>query len=430
MRKQKILFAIFFIIILVVNFSYCQNNGKKSIDGSNQSMDLNNNFSWIINWDNVSWRVGAVVTDTLENAYCMGVIDLSPLGYIAPPNIVSIFILKINSSGFIIWTKKFNYTYFYIDLEIDSDNNIYSLWYINFEKYLLLKLDSSGNLLWNYTVEGYFYEIYIDNYKNIHLLGYEYQQEGLLRLLKLNESGNMEYNFSISFDFEPQCFRVDDLNNSYIASYSYEDHLMGLYKVNSSGGLNLVKELDQSPDYRHLLFDYHGNLYVFGEYNSFSNVLFKYNVSGDRIFISNWKSYIPMVHLSRWHEIAVDSLGNIFCAGLSEFYTLTAFSEIFLVKYSQNGTLLGDYLWTKYRDMVSLSDVHTDHQNNLYFVGSSEKGSFIVKNPSLVDYLIKIFDFYLDEETLSTLVTVSIFFGVWSLLGISLYIYYFKKGKR
>jgi len=432
MRRQKILLAIDFIIVLLLTFPSPQSKVITNSNDSNLTLDLDDDSSWIINWDNYSWRVKAMITDTSENVYCAGVIDLNPPGYMAPSEIVSIFISKINGSGIKAWTLTFDYDHYFLDLEIDSDGNIYSLLHGDNYKSSLLKLNSSGSLIWNYTLNDLFYEIYLDIYGNAFLLGYRYHVYNILRLVKINKLGVMQFDYSISKDpsMTPMVLRIDELNNTYIASYEDDLQRISLYKINSSNDLILVKELDQRPQNWDLFFDDIDNLYIFGLDNSYSNILFKYDASGNKLFNITWKSFSPLVYQSFWDKIAADPSGNIFCAGLTRYNTLTSFSEVFLVKFSGNGILMKEYIWRKYHQMISLNDIHLDQQNNIYLVGTVEEGSFIVKNPLLDDYSINIFNFYLDKETMSTLVSLSIFFGVWSLLGISLYVFYIRKSKR
>lgn len=429
MRKENIAFVIIFIIILPLSLNYSQSHGFMNSNDSNISSALDDGSSWIINWDNYTWRVKAIVTDISENVYCAGVIDLIPPEYYYLSNIVSFFISKINGSGINVWTLTFDYSYSFRDLEIDSDNNIYSLWYDYNEGSLLLKLNSSGSLLWNYTLKDYFYDLCLDMYGNILLLGEKYES---VRLIKLNKSGAMQFNYSISIghSINPFALRIDEFNNTYIAVFVY-GHIqhLGLYKVNASDELILVKELDKLFSSQRPLFDDLGNLYVFGIDDSFSNILFKYNSSGDKIFKSTWKSLSTYIYQSFWDYVTIDNSGNIYCAGITRYFTLTMFSEIFFVAYDENGTLLGEYMWRKYH-YTSLNAIHIDQQDNIYFTGISEIGSFLAKNPLLEDYLIYIFYFYLDEESLATLLPVFTFFGVWSLLGISLFVYYYRKRKR
>lgn len=425
MRIQKYTLI---IILIILHVAFPESQSKDFLDSNNNlylSSLLNGNSSWIINWDNYSWVVKAVVSDPSENIYCAGVIDPNPPGYYGPSEADSFFISKFNSSGIEEWNLEFDNNYTFLDLEIDSNNNIYTLWEINYEKSLLLKLDSSGNSLWNYTFIGNFYDFYVDNYKNSHF--WEYGMfDDFLRLSILNESGDIQYNYTFSIDF-PLSVSVDELNNTFISSYTYPK--INLHKVNSSGELILVKEFDQPPDWDYFFFGDKGNLYSIGITNSYSNNLYKYNRSGFELFNITWKSFHRGAYQSFWRVINFDNLGNIYCAGLISYFSLIYRSEIFLTVFTENGTLIGEYIWRKFND-ASIRNLHIDQQNNIYFTGFSEKGQFLAKNPALDDYSINIFHFSFDEEILSVLMPISIFFSVWSLLGISLYVLYYKKGKR
>lgn len=423
MRIQK--YFLIIILLIISPLVFPESLIEVSLDplnNMNLSRPLNGSSSWIINWDNYSWTIKAVVSDPSENIYCAGIVDPNPPEYYGPPEVNSIFISKFNSSGIEEWTLEFDYNYPYLGLVIGSDNNIYTFWEINYGESLLLKVDSSGNLLWNFTFRGVLYDFRVDIYKNLYFWEYDIF-DNILGLIKLNESGDMQYNYTFSVNYL-LCVRVDELNNTFFASYTHP--YINLHKVNSSGELILVKQFDKPPNLGYFFFDNWGNLYSVAVDNSYSNIIFKYNRSGDIMFNTTWKSFNPFVYQSFWSQIDFDTSRNVYCSGVTRYYTLIERSEIFLNIFNENGTLLGSYHWRKYHD-TSLGSLHIDHQDNLYLSGYSEKGRFLVKNPVLEDYSISIFHFYIDEEALSTLVTVSIIFGVWSLLGISLYIYFFKK---
>jgi hypothetical protein len=429
-----------FIIIISFTLTTPQLYNKTIFNDSNINVDLANLSSWIITLENSSWNVEGIVTDALENSYIAGVVDLKPSRY-DPSQVVSIFFSKYNSTGHEKWTTKIDFyssfEYFFLRaLEIDSENNIYSLWYSYLNGTFLIKFNSSGSLIWKYNIKDPFNDVHIDTNGNIILLGQTLFNSENLRLVQINKTGVMEFNYSISMSYSisPLDLRKDEINEIYIATHLFPYGNLSIFKFNYSIEVILLKTLDQiNRNYRCVqFFDDYGNLFATDyDTDKNSNTLFKYNSSYDKIFSRTWKSYSPMVYESfSWDRVKVDSFGNFFCAGLTSYYNLMAFTEIFLVKYTKNGTLEGQYMWRKFHNVISLGDIHIDQQNNLYFVGIIEEGSFIVKNPILQNYKIDIFYFYIDEETLVTVIQLSIFFGIWSLLGISLFIYNIIKGKR
>jgi hypothetical protein len=86
-------------------------------------------------------------------------------------------------------------------------------------------------------------------------------------------------------------------------------------------------------------------------------------------------------------------------------------------------------VWRRYHEAL-LRALYVDQKDNIYFAGTTETESFIVKNPTLEVFSIRIFNFYLDEQSLISFIQLSILFGVWILLGISLFIIYIWKGNR
>jgi len=412
-------------------------SSKLNYSDSNVFLNSPNNSSWIINWANESWHFEAIITDSLENVYVAGIVTPNPLWYAY--DIDALFISKLNKNGIVEWSLTNltevheDFEYYHRDLVFDLNNNIYSLWYIrkgDITESLLIKINSSGSLLWNYTFRGALNDIYLDKFGNIHLLGGElYYPENFLRLVKLNISGLMQYNLSIPIDTwdVPWVLMMDELNHTYVASIKYNNYEhFCLYEVNSSFGLELIKEFDELYLPEGIFFDDFGDLYYFGFESLRSHIVFRYNISSNHLFNFTWTLYSPSVQPFFGKNIAIDPSGNIYCAGDLRIETIVEFSEIYLFTFSENGTSTRNSIWKRFRH-ASCNDLYVDSNYNIYLTGDSEEGPFIVKNPVMSEFSIDVFYFYLDEETFVTLIVLSSIFGVWCLLGILLYIHYYRK---
>ncbi len=451
---EKVSFVIIFLVFSAT-FTYTQfdNFNNSNCYDSNLTSSLINNSSWICNWGNKSWDSQRIIADSLENVYSAGIIhEYPPLSSIitdyssSSMNDYTFFFSKFNNYGLKEWIlMNFTQTSFShcLGLSVGSDSNIYSLWNVDFDdKALLLKLTSSGKMLWNKTLRINAEIFYLDRHDNIYIMGYffdpDHPNDSFLKLVKFNTLGIMEWNNSFLMNnlVFPSSLIVDNSNYSYIAGiepsdtynagYEYTPEIC-LWRLNSSGEIISIKEWDMSPYhvYYNMFFDDLCNLYLIATDDSLSvNKLFKYNNLGDSILNITWKSPILKKALDLWDNLAFDSSGKIYCTGSKYFYITRPYSEIYLVIFNENGTLIQSGVWKNY-NFAFCNDMHIDSNNNIYLTGSYDEGPFIVKNPVLSEFSIFYFD--IDEDTLFSLILLSSIFGFWGLLGICFYIYFLKK---
>jgi len=169
---------------------------------------------------------------------------------------------------------------------------------------------------------------------------------------------------------------VDSAANIYCAgctqSFGAGSYDALLLKYESSGALGWAKTWGGSNDdfFHAVAVDSSGNMYCAGRTSSFGGgsddaLLLKYNSSGTLQWAKTWGG-------SGWDHlfaVAVDSSGNIYCAGTTSSFGAGDWDAL-LLKYDSSGTLQSATTWGG-SSSDSLDAVVVDSCGNIYCAGST-----------------------------------------------------------
>ena len=181
---------------------------------------------------------------------------------------------------------------------IDSSENIYACFKTaNHNRLALIKYTSSGNQTWQRRITGDSGKVLeqeglaIDGSGNVFICGNEnHNQDGIYDayMTKFNSSGTQQWSRKIHDIFAKSC-ETDSSGNVYMVGLDVDQNMI-IVKWNSSGTLQ-----------------------------------FQQKISSNRS--------------ERFHEIAIDSDGNLYCTGYSE--KLNTKAHVVLVKLPGDGSVLG-----------------------------------------------------------------------------------------
>jgi len=288
--------------------------------------------------------------DSSGNIYVVGTTYQS---YYPRPHII-----KLNSSGSIVWQKQFG------DgsqsnggglnaVTIDSSGNIYAAGYAHYSdtdaRPYIVKYDSSGAKSWDYRYSGvsnagFFNNISIDSSGNIWASGTSYSGGNANTdafVIKVDSSGNellqrtLSEGTNIGQTIEKMAMVIDSSSNVYFLAQSSSggvDYGV-LIKINSSGTLQWQRKISSSGNSqpRGLGFATDGNLVSVHSATGYGQGVVVHNPSGTL----QWQKRLIMKNggLSTGIEaFNVDSFGNM-CLGISTSgLVATNFTENGLVK--------------------------------------------------------------------------------------------------
>jgi hypothetical protein len=167
-------------------------------------------------------------------------------------------LVKLTPSGSIVWQKNIaeaNGAGF-LHLTVDSSENIYVLAdqvFSGVSAVILLKFDSSGTLLWTrkleyiynspfYSLSCYVGELGLDSSGNVYVVGYgTYDNAGSpgysAIVAKFNSSGTIQWQKNLGTATYPTAAKVDSSGNVYVGSYG------SLIKLDSAGTTQWQKSL-------------------------------------------------------------------------------------------------------------------------------------------------------------------------------------------
>jgi len=398
-------------------------NPRYNLNLSDLNSNQGNNASLLFSWGlDQTYRGNKITLDINGNIYIMGTKSIA--GSFFYP--IEAFIVKFDEFGEEIWnfTKNVEFDNYFNDISVDEEFNVYSFSNTYNDYWSMIKLNSTGNLVWNHTYKGTAECIYLDSYKNIYISGSTF-------LSKFDEFGTVLWNNSLPVSLGyPKILYVDRFNNTYSAGrYYYPSTQQFFYRIYDSFGnvtSNLIQNIELNYFSDNWFFDNLTSLYIIGSQDNGCCSLFKFNSTGALTQKINWQTEVFNDYTlgGCWSDVVVDSDGTIYCAGTNTFWSGESFSEVYLVKFNSSGDLEYDGAW-KQRKSTSLGDLFVDKNNNVYLTGHWEYGVFVVINPSLGEFSKPgIFYMYIDEEIILYL---SLFFGIWCLLGIILYIKFIKK---
>jgi len=274
-------------------------------------------------------------------------------------------------------------------IAVDSSGNIYCAGYTksfgagDYDA-LLLKYDSSGALQWAKTWGGtnddHLHAVALDSGGNIYCGGCTHsfgagEYDGLL--LKYDSSGALQWakTWGGSQRDTVRALAIDSPGNIYCTGYTtsfgvgrYDTLLL---KYDSSGALQWTKTWGGS-DYEELYavaVDSGANVYCAGCTDSFGAgdydaLLLKYDSSGALVWVNTWGGRSE----DRLHAVAVDSRGNVYCAGYARSFQAGGYDTL-LLKYDSSGALKWAKTWT-HSYWGLLHAVALDSSGNIYCAGS------------------------------------------------------------
>jgi uncharacterized delta-60 repeat protein len=247
---------------------------------------------------------------------------------------------------------------------------------------LLVKYDENGLLLWNRTWGGSGgdrgYGIATDSLGNIYLAGET--GGGNMVLVKYNENGVQQWN--TTWGVHPtwdvgRAVVVDSLNYVYLAGFNQSgipelsDMVLVKYDENGVKQWNRYWDGGNFERGRGVAVDSLDNVYLTGTTGifaagSYDTVLVKYNGNG----IEQWNRTWGGVNREESYGVAVDSTNNIYLAGYSETLDEEN-SNIIMLKYDNNGTLQQNFVRNenKYDEGYGVA---VDSLNNVYLAGLTE----------------------------------------------------------
>lgn len=454
MRKSRLFLAINCFILsmgfLLTGLYYpfwSQNHSKNNFLNYNSLLNSSNPSTWSQIWE-VDSSVGEeIVTDLSNNVYIVGRI------YEYPED--SIFNIKYDKYGYEQWntTWKFDSNCDIAGFTADTQYHIYNLvkFYYPEKKSILMKIDNTGKSVWNKTIAGDAGCIYLDKHDNIYISGYIWdgsRDELHIYLKKFNKNGISQCNHSFLMDdiinlFGFPCtIMVDHLNQTYVAGIlwtsGFKDehyHSFGRYHpapliftciYNSSGNLvsyNMWSILDYYIS-SIMIFDTSSNLYLIGADKLISrNIILKYNSSGHLQFTTpDWQKDAIVDSSEFWEHITLDSYNNIYCGGTNHYFTGKPNSELYLVKFNNEGNFEFDGAWNNLSD-TWCRDIYIDSNLSVYLTGDRDKRALILKNPVFGEFSNPPY------ININLIITLTSIFGISGMVGVYFYIRFRKRSR-
>ncbi len=304
-----------------------------------------------------------VALDSSGNLYVTGITS--------PPGGYSVFLLKYDPVGNLLWAKLWsqsdnNTLLLASSVAVDSLGNIYVT--VQFGGYgsVLLKFDPSGSLMWQktwdttYPGNGGAAAVAVDSSGRIDVAGEtgKYGNGGYdVFLTQFNASGSRIWSktwggsgyecvscWTSSLGIFGSGIAVDSLGNIYVSGYTDSFGSAGVFllKFDSSGGLLYQKKWDGGGIGRGVAVDSSGNVYVTGSVggNAASSVfLLKADSKSELVWQRTWGGSGS----ADGSAVAVDSAGNVYvtgCSGTDLYCTNGYRSKILLLKFDSAGTLI------------------------------------------------------------------------------------------
>jgi len=280
--------------------------------------------------------------DPFDNLYVTGYFaDTITFGSVTLPGPGNIFITKIDNNGNILWAKEYGDGSITYDICTDLDGNIYVAgWFStstsmfgsftltnsapNYSEIFIMKLDSSGNVLWAQSAQGNYHEmtsgIAVDQEKNVFVTGY-YASDSIqfgsttihnngyhdIFITKLDSNGTFLWTSGVGDHYNdwPNAICTDPSGNAYITGYfssasitfgmatlinpSVSKKETFIARYNSDGSVGWAKsaggiESDEATDIASAA----GNIYQTGKFNSPTITFGSYVLSAQGSFITRY----------------------------------------------------------------------------------------------------------------------------------------------
>jgi len=307
----------------------------------------------------------------------------------------NIILLKLNSSGFLLFEKNFtlnlNYAYYYISaISVDSFNCIYvsGIFFSvsNARDLFLIKFDVLGNMLWTRTWGGndneYVCGISVDSNDSIYISGYTSSYSGIfgvwqIFLVKYNNTGNFKWSElwgSGSTSCISNALVTDSTDNIYIAGRFGSKGCLLKYNYNNTlqWNITLVSELHD------LAVDLQNNIYTIASSGYSQLSILKFNDDG--ILLWNKTYYIDDYLAS---SIVLDSSDNIYIGGSISLNSVPDFYDMFIMKCNNSGSFQS-YIQFGTSYYENFRGITCDSLGNVYLLSESRNNDHIIvlfKNP-------------------------------------------------
>ena len=409
MRKTKYyttIFLIVFLMLCIISVYQIDLTPTYDYDLNLNADDNPESWSRII-------KSGSSIELIDNHTYIIGIVGAPYIDY-------DIYLAKFNSSGTKLWEQTWGGTEFnhIKDYIVDSENNIYiagitSTFYIGFSgSIFLLKYNSSGNLLWSKTIDPFGsnrYDIHsiqtdlndsiyisstIDNYTNSKTF-----------ITKLNSSGNILWTQEIELNDQPfdLMTQIDSVGNIYLHGDCYTINSF-LLKLNSSGSRQWYYEWGEREYGFHMKLDLDENIIITGRsYNSgidkYEVWIMKINNSGnltkkiicnsfggfpkievwflDNIFVLAGSSLFEYNYSlnSKWNftfgsHMQIDNSGG-FNFGINSqhemYFIYYTVGDITILRFNSSGAIISNFKWGG-SYYVYPPKVTIDSQDNLYML--------------------------------------------------------------
>lgn len=311
--------------------------------------------------------------------------------------------IKYNPSGDTVWTKRNGDIIFYDEaygIVVDRDSNWVYVTGTNYSSYYYtIKYNLDGDTIWtrlaypSYSQNVTAQAIDVDRFSNVYITGYYYH-----------------YNlatwdcFTVKYDSDGDIIWSDILGSGSSSDYAYDiavDTLGFIFVTGSSIGGYLTIKYEPTGSYvwiktydvgigaaQGVAVDQTGNIYSTGFVGDGSNwdcLIIKCDSDGDTIWTRKYHN--PQDLTTRAYDIAVDSFGNIYIAGVLEDVPSTS-HDYLIIKYTPDG----DTIWTTtYNSPYNNNDIAygitVDDSGYIYVSGAS------MNSANNYDYLtIKYYD--------------------------------------
>jgi uncharacterized delta-60 repeat protein len=314
---------------------------------------------------------------------------------VQPPNHDDFLIVKYNSSGDTLWTKRYNLTVADDAYGVTTDHadNIFVVGCIfndstNADIHIV-KYDPDGNILWTRTYSNgerdigeFGYGVVIDSRNNIVVVGTAYYNLGDYITLKYDSSGNLLWIRSYNGGWEDyaQDVAVDDSDNVIVTGYSDSGINWDwcTIKYTPDGNALWIKRYDATiDDWAHgVSVDKEENIIVVGEirpvYKSCGAIV-KYNPQGDTLWTKFFTDALQPTNVGSFADVTTDDRDNIYLVG--------NYAGLYIAKCNSSG----DTLWTFRYNEGEASGIALDGLGNIIVAGTTNQNYLTIKIKDLVN---------------------------------------------